>query len=98
VLSRWDEAEVHDAFVKLCSQKGALSAAGRCYWDKLCTQPCDVTALAMQKRIVGMATVLLGPPPEPPARSFVRSPYFVAILITFAVLGMVGGMLIDFGS
>ena len=58
---RWGEQEQHDAFVKHCAKLGKLSAAGRCYREKIDADPKDALAMRMQTRIVGMATAALIP-------------------------------------
>lgn len=93
VLSSWDEEPRHLVFLKHCAATGALAAAGRRYRDRLTADPADAMAQAMQRKVLAMAAAMLGPPPRPPARSFLSSRWFYVILAVGLLAGMVGGIL-----
>lgn len=59
--TRWTEEPLHEAFLKHCSARGCLGAAGQKYRDRLDRDPSDAIALKMQARIVGMAAAVLVP-------------------------------------
>ena len=89
----WASTPAHDAFLKHCSVAGLLPAAGRRYRERLDQEPNDPVAVQMQKRVLAMATALLGAPaPKPPA-PFTRSTAFWVVLLCSLFVGIVAAMM-----
>lgn len=91
-VSAWQTPDTHDAFLKHCSVAGLLPAAGRRYREWLDTHPGDAVAEQMQKRVLAMATALLGAPPQKPATPFTRSGAFWLIVLCSLVVGVLGAL------
>lgn len=95
VSADWRNEERHLAFIQRCSLAGMLAAAGRRYRDRLLQNPGDDTALAMQKRILGMAQAMLGPnSARPSAGSILSNKWFWTIVLVSMVAGMAAAFLI----
>lgn len=92
-VSAWDNPTAHDAFLKHCSMAGLLPAAGRRYREKLDAHPHDLVAAQMQKRVLAMATALLGAPTQKPSAPFTRSAGFWLILLSALFLGIIGALM-----
>lgn len=94
VIADWGNEEHHLTFVKHCSLAGILAASGRRYRDWLLTHPGDATAMAMQKRILGMAQAMLGSNSSRPSGSILSSKWFWTIIIVAMSAGMTAAFLI----
>ncbi len=94
VISDWRSTPKHDAFVKHCSVTSTLGAAGRRYREHLDGAPGDPIALAMQARIVAMATVQLPAHAAQPPEPVTRSKWFWAVMALFALIGLLAGMVV----
>lgn len=93
-IQDWSNEEHHLAFVKHASLAGMLAASGRRYRDWLLTHPGDATAIAMQKRILGMAQAMLGSNSTRPDSSMLSSKWFWTIIIVAMTAGMTAAFLI----
>jgi hypothetical protein len=93
-IADWSNEERHLTFVKHCSLAGMLAASGRRYRDWLLTHPADATAIAMQKRILGMAQAMLGSNSSRPSASMLSSKWFWTIVIVAMTAGMTAAFLI----
>jgi hypothetical protein len=97
LCAHWEDAARHEAFVKHCSARGLLAAAGRRYRERLETDPRDAVALRMRDRIVAMATAQLqavagvGGARRP--TPVTRSRGFWVVLALSAVAAVVGALL-----
>lgn len=91
VRHSWKDESKHDAFLKYCSMANLLAAAGRCYRLRLDKNPEDEMALAMQARIIGMATLSFARP-SAPKKPVTRTQWFWVVLI----VGVIGGTLASF--
>lgn len=89
----WQSYDAHDAFLKYCSLGGLLPAAGRHYRVRLDQDPTDVMAQQMQKRVLTMATALLGSPQGRPAAPFTRSTAFWIVLACSLFAGIVAALM-----
>ena len=88
----WQSSEAHDAFLKHCSVAGMLPAAGRRYRERLDEQPTDEIAQQMQRRLLQMATALMGAPAQKPPDPFTRSGSFWMIVIAALSLGIIAAL------
>lgn len=93
VEQAWQSVEAHDAFLKHCSLAGLLPAAGRRYRQRLDQDPVDATAQQMQKRVLAMATALLGAPPARPPAPFTRSTGFWVVLLCALFVGVMAALM-----
>jgi hypothetical protein len=93
VAANWSRVEAHDAFLKHCSVAQMLPAAGRRYRERLDERPGDEMALQMQKRVLAMATALMGTPAQKPPEPFTRSGAFWAVVVGALSLGIIAAMM-----
>ncbi len=93
VTQAWDSTAAHDAFLKHCSVAGLLPAAGRRYRERLDENPNDGVAQQMQKRVLAMATALLGVPATKPPAPFTRSIAFWLVLLCSLFVGIVAALM-----
>jgi hypothetical protein len=91
IKTRWNDEALHDAFLKHCSAKGCLGAAGHKYRDRLDRDPKDAVALKMQARIVTMAAAVLAPIKSTPPRQS-NGRWFWWVIAFGAVGGAVAGV------
>ncbi|MDX2021438.1 MAG: hypothetical protein SF187_14445 [Deltaproteobacteria bacterium] len=91
-VADWNNTDAHDAFLKHCSVLGMLSAAGRRYRERLDERPTDEVAQQMQKRVLAMATALLGAPPQKPPAPFTRSGGFWMVLLCALFVGIIAAL------
>ena len=89
----WNNTAVHDAFLKHCSVSGMLSAAGRRYRERLDERGNDEVAQQMQKRVLAMATALLGAPAQKPPAPFTRSAGFWMVLLCSLFVGIIAALI-----
>ena len=89
----WQSPEAHDAFLKHCSVAGMLPAAGRRYRERLDERPTDEVAQQMQKRVLQMATALMGAPAQKQPDPFTRSGTFWMIVIAALSLGIIAALM-----
>ena len=89
----WQSPEAHDAFLKHCSVAGMLPAAGRRYRERLDERPTDEVAQQMQKRVLQMATALMGAPAQKQPGPFTRSGTFWMIVIAALSLGIIAALM-----
>lgn len=91
-VADWANPAAHDAFLKHCSVMGMLSAAGRRYRERLDERPTDDVAQQMQKRVLSMATALLGAPAQKPPAPFTRSAGFWMVLLCALFVGIIAAL------
>lgn len=94
VRAQWDAESAHDEFLKHCSTKGLLAAAGRCYRERLDEAPDDAMAARMQERIVTMATVSFAVRPTTPPTPVTRTGWFWVMVVVCGIGGIVGAFLL----
>lgn len=94
VRHAWKDEDKHDAFLKYCSLAGLLPAAGRCYRLRLDKNPTDEMALAMQERIVAMATLSFARPTAP-KKPVTRTQWFWMILVIGVIAGVFASFIIN---
>lgn len=92
-LADWNTPSRHDAFLKHCSPRGLLAAAGRRYRDRLNADPADAIARKHQDRILAMAAIALAPSPRPSA-PVTRARWFWIVIVLGLVVGMVGAFVL----
>lgn len=93
IVSNWNNAGAHDAFLKYCSVASMLPAAGRRYRERLDEQPGDEVALQMQKRVLAMATAAMGAPAQKTPDPITRSGVFWVVIVAALSLGIVAAMM-----
>jgi len=88
----WSDPARHDQFLHHCSTAGLLGGAGRMYRERLDRNPGDAIAVKMQKRVLNMASQLMGPHTSalPP---LTRSRWFGVVLALSVVGGVVAALL-----
>lgn len=98
VLASWQDATLHDRFLRHCVGAGRLAAAGARYRAYRESHPDDEQASRMQKKIVALAAQFLMPSPgggqrrqAPGLAGLVRSRWFILIVVAGACGGAVAG-------
>ena len=92
VQGHWNEAVLHEEFLKHCLQIGSLAAAGRMYRERLDKNPKDAVAAQMQAQILAKATLTLSINKSQPREAMTRTRWFWAIILLAMALGIAGGL------
>lgn len=94
VQADWQNQSRHEEFAKYCLQANILPAAGRCYRDRLDTNPGDAMATKMQAEILSKATLgLVVQQQKRPAEPITRSKWFWVIVVTSMALAILGAFI-----